>query len=64
MSDELEQPLVAGQRACAFYGRAFAPHAPTMKYCTNLCRHRAGAVRQGTAREGRLSDEPAGGARE
>ena len=50
MSDEFEQLLLAGQRACAFCGRAFAPHAPTMKYCTNLCRHRAGAARQGTAR--------------
>jgi len=46
MSDE---PAWApdGQRACAFCGRRFTPHAPTMKYCTNLCRHRAGAVRQG-----------------
>ncbi len=47
MSDESERPLVAGQRACAFCGRAFTPHAPTVKYCTNLCRHRAGTARQG-----------------
>jgi len=64
MNDESERPVLAGQRACAFCGRPFTPHAPTMKYCTNLCRYRGGAVRQGTAREGRLSDEPAGGARE
>jgi len=51
MSDEFEQLLLAGQRACAFCGRAFTPHAPPVKYCTNLCRHRAGTARQGV-REG------------
>ncbi len=51
MSDELKQPLLAGQRACAFCGRAFTPHVPPVKYCTNLCRHRAGTARQGV-REG------------
>ena len=59
MSDEPEGTVPAGQRACAFCGRAFAPHAPTVKYCTNLCRHRQNAARQGTTRG---ASEPTGGA--
>ena len=46
MSDEFEQPLLAGQRACAFCGRPFIPRVPTVRYCTRLCNRKATAARR------------------